>query len=438
MAYAVEQDVVGLPRHARYRTRQHAAVRTDEYTYSQLIPYISNKRKLLSLIARGIAATGCAGGTFVDLFTGSTVVARFAKTLGFRVVANDWEPYADEIAQGTVALNHTPAFERLGGAACAINTLNTLPPYYGYIAQHLCPADDEHPDPALERMFFTRQNGERIDAMRERIAAWEADEVISADERAYLLSALIYAVSYVSNTSGVFKGFHHGWGGNTATALYRIRSLMKLAAPVLFDNEQENIALREDAQTLAKQLPQVLGKRPDIVYLDPPYNQHPYGSNYHVLNTVAHWDKPQLHQHIIVNGRQHDKSAIRKDWRTARRSLYNSAREALPAFHRLIRDLDARWILTSYSTDGNMPLEGMLRALAERGSVQIFTQRYKRYRVSTPRMSPKPHNVEFLAVLDTQGKPCVGQVEKLAESIWREEESVLSLPDRSAEQLSLF
>ncbi len=443
MAYAVEltQDLDGLPHHARYRSRQHAAVRTEDYTYAQLIPYIGNKRKLLPLIARGLAATGCANGSFVDLFTGSTVVARFAKTLGFRVIANDWEPYAYEIARGTVVLNQTPAFQRLGGVQRVFDVLNTLPSMHGYVAQHLCPADDEHPDVLRERMFFTRQNGERIDAMREQIAQWEADGSITADERAYLLSALVYSVSYVSNTSGVFKGFHNGWGGQTSTALYRIRSLMKLTPPVLYDNGQHNIALREDAQTLAGRLRESVDHTPDVVYLDPPYNQHPYGSNYHVLTTVALWDKPKLYPNILVNGRQRDKSAIRKDWRTERRSPYNTAREALPAFRSLLTSLDVRWVLASYSTDGNMPLEGMLKALTERGSVQIFTQRYKRYRVSSPRMSPKPHNVEFLAVLDTHGKPCVGQVDELAASI-RREEDVVAAPvarvARSAEQLTLF
>lgn len=444
MAYAVEpvtHDLAGVPLNARYSSRRHAAVRTEDYTYAQLIPYIGNKRKLLPLIARGIAATQLASGMFLDLFTGSTVVGRFAKTLGFQVVANDWEPYAYEIARGTVALNHTPNFERLGGAKGVFDTLNTLEPCYGYVAQHLCPADDEHPDIARERMFFTRQNGERIDAMREQIANWQTQGSISDDERAYLLSALVYSVSYVSNTSGVFKGFHNGWGGKTSTALYRIRSAMKLIPPVLYDNGQRNFALREDAQALSRHVHELVGQTPDIVYLDPPYNQHPYGSNYHVLNTVSLWDKPKLHPHILVNGKPYDKSAIRKDWRTERHSPYNTTREASPAFRTLISALDVRWVLTSYSTDGNIPLESMLKTLSERGSVQVFTQRYKRYRVSTPRMSPKPHNVEFLAVLDTHGKPNVSRVDELADRIRREEDVLVDSTESagsSVAQLTLF
>ena len=406
-----------------HHSRRHSAVRTREYVFAQLIPYIGNKRKLLHLIRQGIEATGCRNGTFVDLFAGSTVVSRFAKQTGFRVVANDWEPYAYEIARGTVALNRPPHFAHLGGAEQVFADLNALPPLHGYIATHLCPQDDEQPDPVRERMFFTRANGERIDAIREQIAAWESEGRITPDERAYLLAALIYAVSYASNTSGVFKGFHNGWGGKTGTALYRIRGKLAIEPPVLFDNGQENLAFREDAQELAGRLSDAVGRRPDIVYIDPPYNQHPYGSNYHVLTTVALWDKPPLEPGILVGGRKHDKSAIRKDWRDLRRSAYNSSSEALPAFKRLVEALDVPWLLVSYSTDGNMPLEGMLAALAERGTLRVFAETYKRYRVSTPRMSKKSHNAEFVAVVDTRGHSSREEVESIAAEIRKQEYS---------------
>ena len=410
-------DQAGLLAHALYHPRQHAAVRTDDYVYSQLIPYIGNKRKLLALIAHGIQSTGVRDGVFVDLFTGSSAVARLAKTLGFQVLANDWEPYSYEIARGTVAINHVPPFAPLGGAVRVFEHLNAIEAQYGYVARHLCPEDDERPDPSRERMFFTRQNGERIDAIREAIASWEAEGLISRDERAFLLSALVYAVSYVSNTSGVFKGFHDGWGGQTKTALYRIRSLLRLRPPLLFDNGQTNLVTREDAQLLARELPAIVGQRPDVVYLDPPYNQHPYGSNYHVLNTVVLWDKPPICPTVRVDGRIRDKSAIRKDWRSERRSPYNSARSALAAFQELVDSLSAKWILVSYSTDGNVPLDALLRALAERGGLRVFTRRYKRYRVSTPRMSPRPHNVEFLAVVDTSMRSSTRHVAAIVDQI---------------------
>lgn len=421
MAGAISQDFVdeGDARVAspRHHSRRHAASRTQDYIFSQLIPYIGNKRKLLPLIHEGLQCTGLKGGVFVDLFAGSTVVSRFAKTLGFRVIANDWEPYSHEIALGTVTCNREPAFAKLGGATRALDTLHQLPPLEDYISRHLCPKDDEHPNHDHERMFFTRRNGMRIDAMREQIARWELNGLIDERERAYLLSSFIYAASYVSNTSGVFKGFHRGWGGKTKTALHRILSDVYLRRPALFDNGLENISLRRDAHSLAGELPMLVGCKPDIVYIDPPYNQHPYGSNYHVLNTIALWDKPPLSPTISVDGRVRDKSAIRKDWRTLRRSPYNFANEALGSLKQLVASIDAHWILMSYSTDGNMPLIDVLNTLGSRGQLRVFPYRYKRYRVSTPRMSSKSHNVEFVALVDLKSKPTTCDVEQMANRI---------------------
>ncbi len=406
---------VPVTRHAR----RHASRRTGEYIYSQLIPYIGNKRRLLPLIAEGIATTGVHGGSFVDLFSGSTVVARLAKSLGFRVLANDWEPYSYRIAAGTVAQSRQPAFEALGGIDHCFASLNALDGQYGYIARHLCPVDDEAPDPETERMFFTRENGERIDAVREQLATWESEDRITPAELSYALSALLYSVSYVSNTSGLFKAFHHGWGGKTGTALYRIRSRLYLEPPCLLQRGVGHIAAREDAQELAGALDDALGTTPDIVYLDPPYNQHPYGSNYHVLNTVALWDKPSVDPSTRVGGRCVDKSAIRKDWRTARRSPYNSAKRATAALESLLDSVSSRWVLMSYSTDGNIPTNDILRINAERGTLRVLCNKYKRYRVSTPRMSARSHNVEFLTVLDTHGSTSRAKLPELFDAIER-------------------
>ena len=78
-----------------------------------------------------------------------------------------------------------------------------------------------------------------------------------------------------SNTSGVFKAYHQGWGGSTHTALYRILAPLTLRPPVLFDNHMRNHVTCVDALQLAPRLGQLLGARPDIVYLDPPYNLFP-------------------------------------------------------------------------------------------------------------------------------------------------------------------
>jgi adenine-specific DNA-methyltransferase len=405
---------------ATYDPRRHAAAHTSDYVYSQLIPYLGNKRKLLPLIGQALAMTAEHKGTFVDLFAGSTAVARFAKALGFRVLANDWEPYSHQIAHGTVALNEPPSFPGLGTPAEVFAHLDALPPLHGYISQHYCPQDDEHPDPARERMFFTRQNGERIDAIREQLHRWHQEGRLSADALAYVLSSLLFATSHAANTSGIFKAFHHGWGGSTGAALHRIRARLRLVPPVLLDNGQPNLALQEDAQTLAKDLRQVLDGTPAVVYLDPPYNQHPYASNYHLLNTIALWDKPPLSPSVLVDGKVRDRAAIRRDWKE-RRSPYNCPRTALPAFADLVGSLEARWLLVSYSTDGSMPLRGLLAVLAARGGLRVVTRQYERYRVSRQRPSHRPTTTEFVAVVDTHARSSLSRVDEVAEAILRQD-----------------
>lgn len=384
-----------------HHLRKTAARDTEEYVFSQLIPYIGNKRKLLDIIHQAIKLTNIENGTFVDLFSGSTVVSRFAKKLGFRVLSNDWEPYSEQIAIGTVVLNEIPKFDNFGGVEKVFDLLNNVVPVEDYVTKHLCPTDDEKLDHEKDRLFFMRKNGMKIDAMRELISKWVEEHKISQTEFSYLMSSLLYSVSYVSNTSGVFKGFHRGWGGSNGTAQYRICSDISLKPPILYNNDQDNISIREDAGVLVNRLTEILGKIPDIIYLDPPYNQHPYGSNYHVLNSIALWDKPDFPEKITRG----TKSAIRLDWRTERKSAYNSRPKAVQEFQELIDNISSKFILTSYSTEGNIPLNEMMKILGSKGTLRVVKREYVRYRVSPTRLSPKPRNVEFVIITDTNGKP---------------------------------
>jgi adenine-specific DNA-methyltransferase len=401
-----------------YVSRSHAAARTSEYVFNHLIPYIGNKRKLLDLIAAALAPLGLRpGAVFLDLFAGSGVVGRLAKTQGYSVIANDWEPYSRVINSCYIACEAAPPFRALGGYANAIHTLNSLPPRVDWVTEHLCPCDDRDYDARTERMFYMRKNGQRIDAMRHQVAVWRSAGDIDQIEEDCLLAPLLYQACYTSNTSGVFKGFHNGWGGRTGTALYRIASNLTLSPAVFHANGQSNTVLCDDAQRVAE----MLRDTPvDVAYLDPPYNQHPYGSNYHVLNSIALWDQPVLSR-TVTHG---TKAAIRTDWRSARRSLYNHADEAATAYRQLIRTLNAHYILTSYSTDGTIPLDALLAANLECGQVRLVMRGYKRYRVSTQRFSKKPMNVEFVVVLDKTAEPNAS-VAELRGSILAYEHGVL-------------
>ena len=412
-----------------YEREDHAAYRTAHYVFHQLSPYIGNKRKLLGLIHQAIEKTGIGpSATFLDVFAGSGVVSRMAKMQGFRVLANDWEPYAREINQCYIACNSAPAFAHFGGYENAVAQLNAVVPREDWITRHLCPADDSHYDIERERMFYTHSNGMILDAMRIQLQCWQAGGLLSDLERSCLLAPVLYQACYTSNTSGVFKGFHKGWGGQTKTALYRILSQFQIKPAVFHDNFQQNAVYRMDAVQLAQQFREE-GEAIDIAYLDPPYNQHPYGSNYHVLNTITLWDSPPLTEQI--EGR--NKSAIREDWRTQRRSPYNYRQDAATAYEALLQSLDARYILTSYSTDGTIPLTTLVEACLKRGQTELVMQHYKRYRVSTQRFSDKPLNVELVLSVNTRQRHTGLSAGAICDRILHTEQSALDRHSETSE-----
>ncbi len=74
-------------------------------------------------------------------------------------------------------------------------------------------------------------------------------------------------------------------------------------------------------------------------------------------------------------------------------------------FQELIDNISSKFILTSYSTEGNIPLNDMMKILGSKGSLRIVKREYVRYRVSPTRLSPKPRNVEFVVITDTKSEP---------------------------------
>ena len=361
-----------------------------DYLKRQLIAYIGNKRALLPFLSDLFQALVPRGrpGVFLDAFAGSGSVSRLARTLGFEVHANDWEPYAEVMNRAYLTL--TPAkvqavFSRWGGLDSVRQRLNRLTtPREEFIARWYAPRNTETADWRTERLFYTRANALWLDAVREEI-----DRMFPGDgpARSLLLALLVYEASVHSNTSGVFKAFHKGFGGHGRDALGRILSKMELEDPVLWDSPRAASASALDAAEFLK------GRTADLVYLDPPYNQHQYGSNYHLLNTVVLGDKfvPEL------------KAGIRRDW-VRTRSPFCSKSTASAAFATLLDAADARHLVVSYNTEGLVPFEELYALLDRRGRVELAVSNYVTYRGGRQSPGRRNHNLEFVLVVDTKEK----------------------------------
>jgi len=359
-----------------------------DYLKHQLIAYIGNKRALLPFLSRlfqELVPQGRGPGVFLDAFAGSGAVARLARTLGFEVHANDWEPYAAVMNRAYLTL--TPGdlprvFGPLGGFDAVRRTLNALKtPREEFLARWYAPRDTANADWRTERLFYTRANALWLDAVREAIDDLVPDE---GPARTLLLALLVYEASVHSNTSGVFKAFHKGFGGHGRDALGRILGTMELEEPVLWDSPRAASASALDAASFLS------GRTADLVYLDPPYNQHQYGSNYHLLNTVVLGDR-------FVPER---KAGIRRDW-TNTKSPFCSQVTAAGAFAHLLEATDARHLVVSYNTEGVVPFEELYALLDRRGRVELAVSDYVTYRGGRQSPDRHTHNLEFVLVVDT-------------------------------------
>jgi len=365
-------------------------------------------------LIHGALASACGadgrGLTFLDLFAGSGVISRLAKLMGFRVICNDWEEFARVINTAHAGCDASEAarlFAPLPDLLALISHLNSLagpPPEGEYVGRYYAPQseDVEAADYRRERLFYTRRNALVIDRARAEIDRLCPPDPASPDQqkrRALLIAPLLYEAATHTNTSGVFKAFHKGFGGHGRDALGRILAPIVLEPPLLIDSAEPATVLAEDANSLARS-PLLRDAGVDVAYLDPPYAQHQYGSNYHLLNSIARWDRVPAPLELDERGSLRSKAGIRPDWTTTR-SDYCSRATAEGALADLVGSLRARFILVSYSSEGIIPLERLLEVCGSRGSVSVLTEEYTTYPGGRQSSTRVHRNVEFVLVVDT-------------------------------------
>jgi len=387
------------------------SILNDAYLKEQLITYIGNKRRLLPLIQEALWNPSRENSIFLDLFSGSGVVSRLARLMGYNVIANDWEEYSRVLGESHLKLNRSDIVRLFGSSRTLknlLNDLNTLPqPDESdcYMSRYYAPSDSDihKADYRKERLFYTRENALRIDAIRNYIEKNfpEGSGTDTMAIRSLLIGLLLCESSKHTNTSGVFKAYHKGFGGHGQDALSRITGRIELSYPVLPSEYCKGAQIFcRDANELVmdKTLPSA-----DTAYLDPPYNQHQYGSNYHILNTIARWDKIPAPLELNEKGVLKEKAAIRRDW-VRTKSPYCYKRTADLAFSELMEHLDARRILISYSNEGLIPFEKMMEICEKRGNISIISNEYTKFRGGRQSNSRLHSNIEFIMVVDTEKK----------------------------------
>ncbi|MSN95672.1 DNA modification methylase [Campylobacter sp. FMV-PI01] len=339
-----------------------------DFLTKQIITYLGNKRSLLDFINDGVKIVKKELKkdklSTLDLFSGSGIVARFLKQHSDFLIANDLELYSKIINEcyltninDDLLIEISSIYKNLKKSIK--NNLKS-----GFISEFYAPKDDEDIQ-KNERVFYTKFNANYIDTARMEI------EKIDKNLQKFFIAPLLYLASNHTNTSGVFKGFYknkHGigqYGGSGKNALKRIKTQISLEPPVFSNFKSKFLVCQKDANDLIKELDNL-----DLCYIDPPYNQHPYSSNYFMLNLIASYKKPNEISKV---------SGIPKDWN---RSAYNKKNKAKDAFLDLISNLKAKFILISYNSEGFITKDEFLENLSKFGRVEILEQNYNTFRGS--------------------------------------------------------
>lgn len=329
--------------------------------------YIGNKQRLLSFIYSVIAKEKLpTKGVFIDIFTGTTSVAKYFKKKGYRLITNDFMTYSYVFQKAYIKVNKCPSFEMIikgeniksdyrmfrssdDGLRAVVNYLNNLPGKEGFIFNHYAPGGK------YKRQFFSNENAKRIDATRDKIEEWRAKSLINESEYYILLASLIDAADFVANISGTYGAYLKIW---RSMALKPFTMLV----PELIDSGIEHDIYKNDSNELIRKI------KGDILYIDPPYNTRQYAPNYHILETLACWDNP------TVNG----KTGLRPY--DSQKSCYSQKTKCNKAFVDLIENANTNYILMSYNNEGIMPHEFIRETLSKKGAVKIYEQPYRRFR----------------------------------------------------------
>lgn len=346
--------------------------------------YYGGKDKLLGLIEVGVKKTELNhGAKFVDLFTGTTVVAKYFKKMGYTVVANDFLEFSYSLAKAYIELSEEPKFLKLKkylGVSqidknYVIGYLNNLSLKKSFIFNHYCP------EGRGKRKYFSNENGQKIDATREKIEEWKDKNVINELEYYYLITALLEAVNLVSNVAGTYGAYLKTWDSRAVKPLI-------LTAPEVIPSRRKNKAFKRDANQLVREL-----KNIDILYLDPPYNSRQYGANYFILELIAGgWfgaKKP------VVSGKT---GMINYDHQL---SEYCYKGRATKALDDLITNAKAKYILLSYNNEGVIKDKDISNILKQKGKMKLFKKTHKRYKSVNQDMTDPQKTEERLYFVET-------------------------------------
>ena len=327
--------------------------------------YIGSKYSLMDFLTETIATVA---GTqtnkvFADLFAGTGVVGKTFKEKGYKVISNDIQYYSYVINKHLI--ENIPPLD-----IKKLEYINELGETEGFIYKNYCVGSGSG------RNYFTDSNGKKCDSIRIELERLKNSGEIDESQYYYLLASLINSIDKYANTASVYGAF--------------LKQIKKSAAkdfelellPII-PGDKESEVHNENINDLIKKI------EGDILYLDPPYNARQYCTNYHVLETIARYDDPELK----------GKTGLREY--SKQKSDFCSPRTVVNAFEEVIKEANFNYIFLSYNNEGLMPLDVIKSIMEKYGKYEMFTTDYRRFKADADenRNHKSDKTIEYLHCL---------------------------------------
>lgn len=319
------------------------------------IAYIGCKTKLANLIGENIETYTnkklSEFNSFFDCFSGTGIMSYYMlKKQVKNVISNDIQYYSVIL---NTFIDKNIDISKIEDIIFKLNNINNfVVTEFDYIYHNY----------SITRTYFTQENALKIDKIRQNIELLLTNKIVNFDEYKLLIKLLLFAVNKVSNVASVYGAY---------LKQYKTNALKTLE----LDNKLLNYIIKDKNKDLShyvynNNIFDILNNiKTDIAYIDTPYNQRNYDSNYHLLETICRYDNP------IIEG----KTGLRKE-KNKNTKLFCSTNSVKESFELLIKNINSKYIFISYNNESLLTKENIIELLNKYTSnIKVVEIPYKKF-----------------------------------------------------------
>jgi site-specific DNA-methyltransferase (adenine-specific) len=323
--------------------------------------YLGNKTKHLEFIYNTflecVNKINLDNPIIFDAFGGTGSVTHFFNINNYSVVSNDLNNYSYKLcyARNSITIDNLLFNGLKMDLYCVIDLLNTKK-HKGFVYYNYSP----NKELKYERKYFTNENAETIDGIRQQIQVWKHNEEITDDEYIFLVALLIENVSLYSNIPGTYGAFNIQWDSRSTRKFELDKTITHY---LLAKNKYKTY--NEDIKTIIDKV------ECDVLYIDPPYNERDYSSYYHVLETISMYDNPEINE---------NKTGTKKN---CKKSKWCSKSFCKQELEYIIKNTKAKCIIMSYNNEGIMTIDEIKEIYDKYGDYLYKTKLVKRFKCNS-------------------------------------------------------